>query len=457
VGCGNENASVSTGEEISGNKVNVTVHNTQEDGGNEIGRYVEESIDVSDMIFHPSGVAKLDDGSLIIGNSNKEPIISKDNGETWEIIENNLTKELSEENYVTNLAIAGDGTYAIVYVKESDSNETNLKVFAQIVKEDGSKVDILLEDDAFHNDKVWFGPDNELFMTIDSIVYKVDTTTGKMSELFRTENDAEYVMFQDNFIFVLGYGGLTIYDVGTGKTIEDQVLTDFINEQYRFETLCNTDGTSYDYYMFPGESGIIYIAGNKGLYRHAINGSSVEQIIDGSLSLLSDPSKIIVSMMELENNEFLALFTDGKLVRFTYDATAPAVPNKKLKVFSLYEDELIKHAITLYQTSNPDMFVEYEVGIEEGSSITRDDALKTLNTTILSDEGPDLIFLDDMPVQSYITKDMLLDLTPYIDKELIFSNIKDAFTENGKTYVLPGQIQLPVILGDTEEIKDVTD
>ena len=48
--------------------------------------------------------------------------------------------------------------------------------------------------------------------------------------------------------------------------------------------------------------------------------------------------------------------------------------------------------------------MEYETGMGDGDSVTREDALKKLNTRIMAGEGPDVIVLDDMPVDSYIEK-----------------------------------------------------
>ena len=68
-------------------------------------------------------------------------------------------------------------------------------------------------------------------------------------------------------------------------------------------------------------------------------------------------------MVMVENNEFLALFAGAKLVRFVYDADIPTVPDELVKVYSLKENSTIQQAVSLYQTANPGVMVQYEVGI----------------------------------------------------------------------------------------------
>ncbi len=62
------------------------------------------------------------------------------------------------------------------------------------------------------------------------------------------------------------------------------------------------------------------------------------------------------------------------------------------------EDEpVIRQAISLYQMKNPEIYVEYEVGLE-GNAATREDVIKNLNTRMMAGEGPDVLILDNMPM-----------------------------------------------------------
>ena len=68
-----------------------------------------------------------------------------------------------------------------------------------------------------------------------------------------------------------------------------------------------------------------------------------------------------------------------------------AVPQENLKVYSLEKNVDLSTAVSFYQIQNPDVFVEYEVGMDEGEAVTREDAVRKLNSKILAGEGPDVL------------------------------------------------------------------
>ena len=57
----------------------------------------------------------------------------------------------------------------------------------------------------------------------------------------------------------------------------------------------------------------------------------------------------------------------------------------------------------------------YEYAVESDGSGNPEDAIDTLNTQLLNKEGPDLLLLDDLPVDSYIERGVLEDLTDYVE------------------------------------------
>ena len=169
----------------------------------------------------------------------------------------------------------------------------------------------------------------------------------------------------------------------------------------------------------------------------------MEQIIDGNLSSFGDPSHGVVCARMVDNQEFVVRFSDDKIVKFTFDANIPTVPNNELTVYSLKEHDAIRQAMSVYQAANPDVCVEYEIGMN-GEGITREDALKTLNTRLVDGSGPDILILDDMPIESYIDKGILMDISDIADqidsKEGLFANTLLPFYQENKLYVIPAEL-----------------
>lgn len=439
-----------------------------------MGRYVETVTDLSGQLTgYNNRLYQLDDGSLIITDDYSDFLISKDNGVTWEKdVRDWHTKMIENETYVLSMAVGRDNTVAVIYDDQSEAEaeetpaedyEMNVKLL--IIKPDGEEVPVMvsLTEEEKYLYGVYISRDGRIFATTmgSNTIYEIKEDGSGEKFLTPEEWRPDLIQFQGNLMIMDGYDydSLLIYDMEKEEYLEDEVLAEFIRENYIDRSF---NGNSWcDLFFFPGEENVLYLAGEKGLHRHVIGGSAMEQVIDGSLCTFNNPAYGLFGMIMLEDNEFMTLFNQGRLVRFTYDPDTPTVPSERLKVYSLEENSLVRQAITLYQTANPDVFVEYEIGIGEDSSMTREDALKTLNTKIMAGEGPDVLILDDMPVDSYMGKGLLLDLSSVMEglsgEEELFGNIVDAFRTDDKIYTIPCEIQLPILFGREDYLSQMQD
>ncbi len=164
-------------------------------------------------------------------------------------------------------------------------------------------------------------------------------------------------------------------------------------------------------------------------------------------------------MLTLPGDEFMILY-NGPLCHYIYDPSVPAVPEEQLTIYSLEDDYTIRQAVSLYQKKNPGIYIRYEVGMSGGDGVVREDAVKNLNTKIMSGSAPDLIVLDGLPEQSYKEKGILADLTD-LEKGLtgenaLFPNLVDAFRQEGKLYSLPVRFRIPLMVGDPDTLKGIT-
>lgn len=137
---------------------------------------------------------------------------------------------------------------------------------------------------------------------------------GSSERYLELESGVTLIQFKEQLMIIDGYGydGLLIYDMEKEEYIEDEVLDGFIEENYKNRSA--NGGAFYDLYFFMGEGNVVYLAGEKGLHRHVIGGSAIEQVIDGSLSVFSNPSYRLRGMTMTDENEFIALFSNGRLV-----------------------------------------------------------------------------------------------------------------------------------------------
>ena len=108
-----------------------------------------------------------------------------------------------------------------------------------------------------------------------------------------------------------------------------------------------------------------------------------------------------------------------------------------LTVYMLEDNDNIWDSVGKFSIANPDCNVKVEVGISEEDSVTRTDAIKKLNTELMAGEGPDVIFLDGLPIESYIQKGILADLSEPLETleengEMLFENVASAYEREGK-------------------------
>lgn len=470
VGCGGDDGTagptgadgVGAGSGADSQQDTQSGENAGGDGQTAMGRYVEEEFDLSEQLSRPRVMRMLEDGSIVILDANTGILVSKDQGATWsDDTPDWFIAMKNDQIYITSMDIAPNGTVVIGYNPASDGNDYN--PVAKMILPDGTEVqaEIALTGENKYVKQVVASDEGRIFVDTLSGIYEVSEDGSSKRVL--TPEDTDYIWVKGNLLFIdTGWESVespTIYDLDAGEYIEDSALIEFVDENYAGR---NYNGVDYGtMYLMPGDDGAVYVLGSKGIHRHVIGGSMMEQIVDGNLSMLGNPNYSIVSVIQPEENVFLILCTGGKLLRLTYDPDVPSVPENMIAIYSLREDENIRQAISLYQTQHPDTFVSYEIGMSGGDAVTREDAVKRLNTEIMAGSGPDLIVLDDLPISSYVDKGLLLDITDYLvqysAKEPLFDNIIEAMKIDGKAYMAPVTIGLPMIAAPEEYITNVTD
>ena len=434
-------------------------------GGEGSGRYTEARIDLSGYLRNALSMTKGEDDSIVIFDRLTGMIVSEDNGVTWrkrDIPGIDDYASFTKEQYALDMKMAADGTIAILFT--SNKAEGSISPSLMLIYPDGNRktFEIPVSEKEMYVRSIWFSPEGELFATtLGDSIFQIDIEDGS-SKLFLTQhNRADLIQFQGNFMMMQNaYDGILLYDRNTESYVEDQVLEDFMEEYYGTSNYNAYE--TYSVFCFPGEENVIYIAGESGLYRHVIGGSMMELVIEGESSSFMDPSLELVAMLALDNHEFLALFTGGNLIRFRYDADANA-PGKDgtLTVYSLREQDAIRLAIARFKVLCPGIDIRYEIGMDGADSITREDAVKELNTEIMAGNGPDVLILDDLPIGSYREKGVLLDMGAHVQELMqntdLLPGIIEGFTQDGKVYMLPATFKIPVVSGDSDVINRIVD
>lgn len=427
-----------------------------------MGRYMESSLllpENADTLART--MALLADGKLAYFDQETGLHISEDEGKSWK--DNKKPKELipdREIGYISNAAIAPDASVAVCEMFFTDRKISETKVTCVDAAGTRTETDGMISENEWIA-RVAFGPDSSLYAASNrGKVFEIDRSAGERRLLFAGTMQPEVIAFTGKLLLALEESGVEIYNLETGALQEaDPVLDAFCREKLAGKLGANSDCVGG--YLLGAEEGIVYLACREGLFRHVLGGSAMEQLIEGSFSTFGDPTTGMCTVLLLADGDFLLLDVGEEMTRFTYDPNEPTIPEKQLKVYSLKENSRLRQAISVYQKEYPDIYVSYEVGMAEGSAVTRMDALKNLNLSLMGGDGPDVLLLDDIDQTPYAEKGMLKDLSGILEglagENAVFENIAGAYRSAQGTFVLPAGFKLPLILGKTEDLDSVTD
>lgn len=423
--------------------------------GSAMGRYVDTYAELPDRQTEkeamPVDLVQGEEGIRYVDGSGLD-YISADQGLSFQA---DMWLEPEEEGpLMTYMAADPAGNRLFVLIESDEEGVFNTP---RLKKADGRTIKIsgIGERKIFW--RCFYGGDSKFYLADSSEVFQIDADTGEASIVLRDQSNLGYLSVCGQYLFI-GTDTLQIYDLEKKEfAAQDQVLCDFLKEwlgNYNYST------GSLPFLVYQGEDDKIYIVTRKGIYQHGMYGSTMEQIVDGSLCNIGDLSKEFLGMevVEEEGNEvFLILYDDGTLIRYSYDETVPTVPDTTLRVYSLYDDNNVKLAVSAFQQKHRDLYVKYEVGSSGENGVTKEDALKNLSTELASGKGPDLLVMDGIPFKSYVEKGILEEIGGILDQmeEESFFEITGQYQIDGRIYVLPMVITFPVLTAKAETLEGI--
>ncbi len=436
-----------------------------------MGRYVGMSVLEDEQTYDETFVTKMNDGTLTLYRSGSliyalldehdinGMYTSADNGSTWTPVDmKEKYKAIAVEegiSYIIGSKISSDGTIVVGYALDGDDGLENVQYM--LVYPDGStkKIESKLTADDKRIKYFCFNESGRLFAsTLGARVYEINTQDGSMTQVLASDDFINQLSCHGDILMITTGDKIALYDTKSKSYIEDTVWDDFIKENVG--DLFDSWDRGHVAVSFMDDDNAVYVACAKGLYRHIIGGSAMEQIIEGNATPLADPSHLLTDAIMVDDQEFIMNFTDNKTVKFAYDSSVPTVPSDSLKIYSLKANDTIQQAIAAYQTENPDVYVEYQIGMD-GDAVTRDDALKNLSTELLSGEGPDVLVLDDMSADTYIDQGVLSDISGLVNEideaDGLFTNIIEPLYIGESLYMVPAEFSLPAVAGDKDVLK----
>ncbi|MCL2200201.1 MAG: ABC transporter substrate-binding protein [Defluviitaleaceae bacterium] len=242
---------------------------------------------------------------------------------------------------------------------------------------------------------------------------------------------------------MLSFPGTTtaIYDIATGQQLQLISYEEFLTMT---PMGANADGD-------------IYTIENHNLVRHGINGD-VDILLHGTAFAFGAPVGMTSSITPIEDGfivnvtQFENMMMVSQIFKYVWDAEAFVDPSQTITIWSLEDNPTVRAAITEIWRNNPNADITYEIALYGDTAISAADAIRTLNTRLLSGRGPDILILDGTPIDSYAGRGMLLDLSERVSTGDMYQNILAPFTDNGQMYVIPMQFTIPMLIGEGQHL-----
>ena len=210
--------------------------------------------------------------------------------------------------------------------------------------------------------------------------------------------------------------------------------------------------------LYTEGKGIVKYSVEKDETTHAINvevlNSCIDTINEPITGLAVQGENIVVCTAGKSGNESNLYFLQKEQTKKTEKDKTDAGKNTVLKIYSLKENSMIRSSLAFFRREHTDISINYTVGYtgEDGYSVS--DAIRKLNTEIMADEGPDIIVLDNLPVEEYISKGVLEPVTDIVNekKNEIFFNMIEGYNKESEIFCVPTTFRIPVIIGNSEVV-----
>lgn len=418
------------------------------------GRYVEEDIELPMQgECEILNMIKSKDGNpvLFICESGTKLIRLEYKDGKWEQVPLEWVNELYGEQtlYFQEVQETSDGVQivrgisedALTHIARSSDGKTGAELNIPYLKQKGEygyPAVTSLEIDG--NGNYWM---NDFY---DSRILVISAET---LEVIEEMNSAQVFSGEQRVLYAAADGGIAV-------NTEDGVFTLYNTNLHEQETI-KTEKNILAWMCSDGD--IWYQISEKGIERIVPGNEVTEVIMDGSMGMMGQTSNVVKGMTAGASKDFYVLYgqekaSTAKLVHYVYNEKLSSVPKDTLRVFGLVENKTVQEAVVGFQKAHPDVRVEFQTAGNEDISM---DDIRTLNTELLSGNGADVLLLDGLPIDAYVEKGILADLTklfeeltggePYLDTIL-----KNTAEKDGKIYGMPVKFSIPIIYGN-EEVK----
>lgn len=408
--------------------------------GNKGKEYVERAIALPEEINFVADVIIMEDGNLEIGGVNIDDSLigiweSKDNGANWENVLD-LSECIKGKNDLegVQLTLTENLEGMVTVITEENLYFYHFNSDGTIKQIENNIVEKVMDYNI--NDLGYVAESTVFCRTQDEKYLLCDMTTGKINEFELPNETFISYCIEQGCVYILTNKGVKSCNLkGELKELGEASVKN-LNQYVKTAKMGIDKGFSVS--EKDGEMAIFFADQSEIL---CFKGEDSKTIINKTKTSLGRESVFLQKLYLLDNEEVLMLAQDNEesiLSKFVLEEKKKG--KKALTIYSLEDNMSVQELVHMYQKKHPTVDVELQIGISD-ETITREDAIKRLNSSLISENGPDIILFDGLPYEKYIEQGLLEDIKPFVETQAeeqhLFSKMLDTYSVGEKQYGVP--------------------
>lgn len=207
------------------------------------------------------------------------------------------------------------------------------------------------------------------------------------------------------------------------------------------------------------EDGTVYAADADGFFRCDVGDTNWQKLLQGidtGFSLSDQWCRDIVALSDGSVYAWFGSESGDKIMIYRYDPDAVTEVTEELTLYTVEESFFLQQAAVQYHKQHPEILIHVDAAIsmtdKYSGNADYQQIYQDLNTSLTSGNGPDLMVMDHLKLDTYASKGLLLDLQeilqPMEEDGTLLSNITTAYQEaDGRRYAVPLQFGLLLAVG----------
>ena len=207
------------------------------------------------------------------------------------------------------------------------------------------------------------------------------------------------------------------------------------------------------------EDGTVYAADADGFFRCDVGDTNWQKLLQGvdtGFSLSDQWCRDIVALSDGSVYAWFGSESGDKIMIYRYDPDAVIEVTEELTLYTVEESFFLQQAAVQYHKQHPEVLIHVDAAIsmtdKYSGNADYQQIYQDLNTSLTSGNGPDLMVMDHLKLDTYASKGLLFNLQeilqPMEEDGTLLSNITTAYEEtDGARYAVPLQFGLLLAVG----------